>query len=127
MAFFVVACSGSPASVCADHGASIEALLEARELGWSVSEPLSVPEIEAEELETLRRYAELAHARKDVPMVPFGFANKRWQEFKATIQPGDEIRRISSPSVCWDRLSGWQGLVLIRNGRVVSRHMTLIN
>ncbi|MCR9074312.1 MAG: hypothetical protein NXI18_21890 [Alphaproteobacteria bacterium] len=84
-------------------------------------------EIEAEELESLREYAELPHARKDVPMVPFGFANKRWREFKATIQPGDEIRRISSPSACWDRLSGWQGLVLIRNGRAVSRHMTLIN
>jgi hypothetical protein len=123
----MVACSTRPAVTCAESGRAIDALIDAREMGWQVSEPLAASIIEAEAMVERREYANRPNARKDVPMVPFGFANDRWVEFKAKISNGDELRRITAPDICWEQLRGWDGFVLLRDGQVVSAFMTLVN
>jgi hypothetical protein len=63
----------------------------AKTKGWSVSPPLSVPDIE----------------RKDPTLVPPVAArdsgNKEWQSFKALMQPGDSLHFL--------RYIGWTGAV----------------
>ena len=95
--------------------------------GWYVSSPMTVEEIEQSSLEQLREFYKDPNARKDIPMVPFGFANYKWNEFKSKVQQGDEIRKISTPKEYWQRLAGWEGYVLVRQGIVVWKMTTLIN
>jgi hypothetical protein len=95
--------------------------------GWYVSPPLSVEEIEQEAMKELVRYQQSPNARKDVPMVPFGFANDEWNVFKSKVEPGDEIRKITAPSEYWQRLAGWEGYVLVREGLIIWQMMTRIN
>ena len=94
---------------------------------WGVSEPLTVAEIESEAMRECEEYQRSPGARPDVPMVPFGFANDRWLEFKSKVQESDEIREIVAPPEYWSRLAGWKGFVLVREGKIVADMMTLIN
>jgi len=121
------ACSSPTTSVCAAHGSRLANLDDMQKLGWDVSEAITISQIEAEAMEERREYRKQPHARQDVPMVPFGFANQAWLGFKSRVELGDEIRKISAPQVCWQNLSGWEGFVLLRDGQVVGSHMTLIN
>ena len=95
--------------------------------GWYVSSPMTAEEIEQSALEQLKEFYRGSNTRKDIPMVPFGFANYKWNEFKSKVQQGDEIRKISAPKEYWQRLEGWEGYVLVRQGIVVWKMMTLIN
>jgi hypothetical protein len=84
---------------------------------WPLSSsvrPLSVEEIERDSLEQLKSEA------PRVPQVPFGFANANWEEFKSQVKPGDEIVRVRSPPKSWESLSGWEGLVLVRDGIIIA-------
>jgi hypothetical protein len=38
---------------------------------------------------------------------------------KRLMQPGDELWTFRSPQEEWDRHMGWQGLVLVRGGKLV--------
>ncbi|MCO4320380.1 hypothetical protein [Aliidiomarina quisquiliarum] len=95
--------------------------------GWTLSEPLTVLGIEEMAMDERRRYREQPNARKDVPFVPFGFANEEWEIFKNKMKGGDEIRRMSSPPGSWSRLSGWEGYVLIRGQNIIWQMVTRIN
>ena len=127
VAYAALACDCGPAPICAESGHPIESLADVRAMGWHISEPMSTSTIEDEQMAERRSYAELPDSRKDVPMVPFGFANDRWIDFKAELVEGDEIRRISTPSACCSRLAGWDGFVIVRQGRIVKFFMTLVS
>jgi hypothetical protein len=127
VAYAASSCVSGPAPICAESGHPIESLADVRAMGWHISEPLSVQSIENDAMDERRSYAQKPNSRKDVPMVPFGFANDRWVDFKAQIVDGDEIRRITTPSACWGQLAGWDGFVIVRHDRIVDFFMTLIS
>jgi hypothetical protein len=58
---------------------------------------------------------------------PFPADHDRWQELKRTMQTGDELWTFRSPEQEWDRHMGWQGLVLVRDGRLIDELVTAQN
>ena len=75
-----------------------------------VSEPLTIAEIEREDMATLSEKLEL---RSDYPPVPFGFINAKWVAFTAKFQPGDKIVSYSTDRRSWKHLAGEAGYALI--------------
>jgi hypothetical protein len=125
---FLIGCASSVAQKERVPGASkTESLVKYQADGWYVSPPLNIEEIERQAMEECREYQRSSNARTDVPMVPFGFDNGKWLEFKGKVKPGDEIRRISAPNEYWQRLAGWEGYVLVRGGLIVWKMRTLVN
>lgn len=89
--------------------------------GWVFSEPVTVEEIES------RSLAELRKTNGHAPMVPFGGRNAAWEDFKAHVQPGDQIVYFRSPQDTWEGLYGRAGYALVREGVVVHAILTLVN
>jgi len=58
---------------------------------------------------------------------PFGFQNRRWEELKALVLPGDEIWTFSSPAESWERLAGRAGVALVRDGVPIRVIFTMMN
>ena len=50
-----------------------------------------------------------------------------WRELKRLMQPGDELWTFRSPLEEWDGFMGWQGLVLVRGGKLVEVVVTAQN
>jgi len=65
--------------------------------------PTTVEEVEKEELDYI-----LKSIRKDVPKVPFGFWNDRWNKFKSKYQDGDEIYYFMSEKKVGGLWREWQ-------------------
>jgi hypothetical protein len=59
--------------------------------------------------------------------IPFGFCNGEWQALKSKVQPGDEIWTFSSPQEDWERMMGWEGIALVREGEIVECFCTGMN
>lgn len=59
--------------------------------------------------------------------VPFGYCNAEWKALLAKMQPGDELWTFSSPREDWERLTGWEGIALVRGGEVVGLLCTGMN
>jgi len=89
-----------------------------------VSIPLTVAEIEKEEMATL---SDKLKMQPDYPRVPFGFINAEWTAFKSMMRPGDKIVRYSTDYHSWQHLAGETGYALIRSGCVVERFATMWN
>ena len=90
-------------------------------LDWYVPPPPAPPEPEEE---TLRRRLTVAEIEADNP----GFAgHARWEEIKATMQPGDELWSFHSPSWTWQALCGRAGIALVRDGAIVAELITMMN
>jgi hypothetical protein len=62
-----------------------------------------------------------------VPHVPFGFNHQRWADFKARMQPDDELYFFNSPAESWRNLAGRTGYVLVRDGEVADELVTMMN
>ncbi|MDT8303447.1 MAG: hypothetical protein RQ760_18350 [Sedimentisphaerales bacterium] len=94
------------------------------QLGFSVEikGPLTIEEVEKESLDELS-----ISSRKDIPKVPFGFNNNRWNNFKSKYKDGDEIYYFSSDENSWDGLYGREGYALIRNEKVVLVIITILS
>ena len=58
---------------------------------------------------------------------PFGFQNREWEELKALVLPGDEIRIFSSSSESWQHLAGRAGVALVRDGVPIRTILTMMN
>ena len=75
--------------------------------------------------------AEAAHMvqtdRLGPDLVPFGFQNDRWRDLLAQMQDGDELWEFSSSWESWQHLAGRAGIVLVRNGEVVTSIVTMMN
>ena len=94
------------------------------QLGFSVEiiGPLTIEEVEKESLDKLSK-----SSRKDIPKVPFGFINNRWNDFKSKYKDGDEIYYFSSDEKSWNGLYGREGYALIRNEKVVLVIITILS
>ena len=53
-----------------------------------------------------------------------GVANPAWGE---QIQPGDEIREYCSPLWTWGSLCGREGIVIVRDGKVIGGMITRVS
>ena len=88
--------------------------------GWEFSAPVAVEDVERRSLDELKKTN--GHA----PRVPFGGRNAAWEQFKASILPGNVVVYFRSPSDTWDGVYGRAGYALIRNGIVVDAILTLL-
>lgn len=59
----------------------------------------------------------------DKPVI-FGFMNAQWLEFKAKIQPGDELYEFYTPPAYEEMLHGYGGYELVRNGKTIATLIT---
>ena len=59
--------------------------------------------------------------------VAFGLCNREWEALKAKIQPGDEIWFWSTDEESWARMSGLDGMALVRQGVIVDSFITALN
>jgi hypothetical protein len=89
-----------------------------------VSAPLTIAEIEREEMAAL---SEKLKIRSDYPKVPFGFMNAEWVAFKSMFRPGDKIVRYSTDRHSWQHLAGETGYALIRSGCRIETFRTMWN
>lgn len=89
-----------------------------------VSAPLTIAEIERQEMATLSDKLKL---RSDYPKLPFGFMNAEWVAFKALLRPGDKIVRYTTDYHSWQHLAGETGYALMRSGCVAETFKTLWN
>ena len=81
-------------------------------LTWR-KEPLTVEQVESQPI--------LDHDE------PLSEAFDEWRAVKRLMQPGDELWTFRSPQEEWDRHMGWQGLVLVRGGKLVEAIITAQN
>ena len=58
---------------------------------------------------------------------PFTDDFKDWRRLKSLVQAGDELWTFRSPQEEWDRFMGWQGIVLVRDGRFLDVCVTAQN
>jgi hypothetical protein len=89
-----------------------------------VSAPLTIAEIERQEMATLSEHLKI---RSDYPKVPFGFMNAEWVAFKSMFHPGDKIVRYSSDKHSWQHLAGETGYALIRSGCLIETFRIMWN
>lgn len=78
-----------------------------------------------------RQHEELREARPDWIGTehdrPGGFAHKRFDEFTAQYQAGDEIWHYRSPEYSWRMMAGREGYAIVRDGKVVANYTTVLN
>jgi hypothetical protein len=77
-----------------------------------------------------RKYTRPPDERSDrMPQLrkPFGFRNAQWEELKARMRPGDELWTFSSPAHFWEKKAGRCGIALVRDKKMVSAIVTLMN
>jgi len=93
-------------------------------LGFSVEikGPLTIAEVENESLENLSKTD-----RKDIPKVPFGFMNDRWNQFKSKYQEGDELYFFTSDEKSWAALYGRQGYAIVRKNQIINVIVTRLS
>jgi hypothetical protein len=48
-----------------------------------------------------------------------------WERIRRYLQPNDEIRLYGTPSGHWENMAGRQGVVLVRNARVVKEFVEI--
>jgi hypothetical protein len=100
----------------ADLTAPGKTIAELRKEDWTISEPVTVSGIEAEEMTRIRQYAE---EDSRIPLVPFGYVNSTWLAFKARIRPSDEIRRVANARA-------GIGFAIFRDGHLVDMFLPTV-
>ena len=116
----VFALSMIPAQVAASDSASCEKLPE----NYQISNPVTVAEVE---IEWSKDLPEMTRLRPDIPQLPFGFINDRWNRFKAKIKDGDILVRFISDQQSWKNLAGREGLAVLRRGCLVDVFTVTMN
>jgi len=93
-------------------------------LTYTVSNPMSVAEIETDNLKDLGGKLKV---RPDLPRVPFGFINREWESFKSRIEKGDSVVHFVSDERSWRSLAGREGYAILRKGCVLGTFTTMVN
>jgi hypothetical protein len=88
--------------------------------GWVIRGPLTIAHVEQESLEKVRKFP-------DVPQLPFGYQNDKWNKLKSQYKEGDELCFFGSDTVSWAYLRGTSGYVLIRHNEIVDLIVTTIS
>lgn len=115
---FLAGCSGVPPQTFETFYP--DRLSQRLELGWWVSSPLTVEEIELKSVEELKD-------SNGVPQVPFGFANTEWEAMKALMQPGDVLVELGFSRRLRDGSLDLQtGYALARNDVIIAEIVTLV-
>ena len=70
---------------------------------------------------------EAEHTYPEVSGKPFGDDNDRWEALKAKIHPGDELWTFCTSKASWAALAGRAGIVLLRDGKVVDKIITMMS
>ncbi len=92
--------------------------------GWRISAPVSVDEAEEKAL----RDIEIARrTNKNIPLVPFGYQQSKWEGFKKLLKKDEKLIFISSPESHWKKLRGTEGYAIIRNNKVAYYFRTFVN
>lgn len=81
---------------------------------WAIRGPLTIEQIEQEGLERIR-----TSSRSDVPQVPFGYENDKWNELKSQYKDGDEFYFFALDPRNSPSYYGTSGYVLIRDNQIV--------
>ncbi len=87
---------------------------------FDIDGPFSIDQVEEKEVVSI----EIDGAKISKP---FGYQNEKWEKIKLEMQDGDCIYHINSDKDSWDSLSGREGYILYRNGKVVSVIFTKIS
>ncbi len=82
--------------------------------GWAIRGPLTIAQVERESFEThqIRKFP-------DVPQVPFGYENDKWNKLKSQYKDGDEFYFFSLDPRSSPSYYGTSGYVLIRDNQIV--------
>ena len=70
---------------------------------------------------------EQAEADHMVNGVAFGAENDRWKKLKASMQPDDRLWTYCSPFESFQAHAGRCGIAVVRDGKVMSQLITLMN
>lgn len=84
--------------------------------GYRVTRQLSVEQVEAENV-----------TFHDGQEIPFEHENPKWHALLAQMQEDDELWLTSSSDEQWDALMGFEGILLVRNGKVIGSLVTKLN
>jgi hypothetical protein len=96
-------------------------------LSFEVRGPLSVAEVEQEQvIDVLCEIAQYNDMRS-IPRLPFAYGNEAWQDFKAQVQENDLIYFFTSDKASWRALIGREGYALIRGRRVIHVFITAMS
>ena len=79
---------------------------------WAIKGPFTIEQIEQKALERIREHP-------DVPQVPFGYDNDKWNELKFQYKDGDEFYLYSLDPRDSPSYYGTAGYVLIRDNQFV--------
>jgi len=63
----------------------------------------------------------------DNKKVLFAGNEDRWQAMLSIIQDGDELWEYTSPAEMWEMLAGREGIVLVRDGKVIDDLLLVMN
>jgi hypothetical protein len=89
-------------------------------LKWEIRGPLMIEQVEQESLDNIKKYP-------DVPQVPFGYINDKWNALKSKYKDGDEFFYYLSDPLSWNYLRGESGYILIRQNKVVGKIVGIIS
>jgi len=88
------------------------------EFGVQIKGPLTLKQVEEESIKEIEQ--DRKDLRPDIPLVPYGFINDKWNELKGKYENGDELYYFKSDPMSWSGLYGREGHVLIRETRVIA-------
>jgi len=92
--------------------------------GWSISKPITVDKVEQDSFLEIQKAKKQVH---ELPLVPFGYQQERWEGFKALLKENEKIYLISAPDRDWENIRGTKGYAIIRNEKVVYYFRTMVN
>ena len=73
----------------------------------------------------MKKIAAVRAVAPDIPNLPFGFINDRWERFKSNIRPGDQLVSYSTSKTAWRKRAGESGYAIIRSACVVEVFTTV--
>ena len=59
--------------------------------------------------------------------IPFAGNDDRWQAILSRMQDNDELWEYTSPDEMWEMLAGREGIVLVRDGKVIDNILLRMN
>ena len=74
-------------------------------------------------LEAEKNHMEILDNKK----VPFAGNDDRWKAMISKMQDGDELWEYTSPAEMWEILAGQDGIVLVRDGKVIDDLLLVMN
>jgi hypothetical protein len=95
--------------------------------GGQIRGPLSVAEVEQEALVDILCGIAERHDMRSIPRLPFGYINGAWEDLKSQVRAGDCIYFFRSSEEGWQARAGWEGYVLIRDGKLVATMVTAMS